>query len=192
MVMNEALERYRVHIIGALLSLLILAGAVIYLRHPTRQAIEIIEPSPSPIPTAAQVAVYVTGAVLSPGVYHLPEGSRIEEALQAAGGATVEADLNRVNLARRVHDEEHIYVPKVGEESPPVPSGSSSEGGPININTASTAELETLPGIGPTLAQRIVDYREAHGRFAAIKDVMNVQGVGEGLFNEIRDSITVG
>jgi competence protein ComEA len=190
--MNEVVERYRVHIIGALASLLILAGAVIYLRYPTPQALEIIEPSPSPIPTPAQVAVYVTGAVLSPGVYHLPEGSRIEEALQAAGGATVEADLNRVNLARRVHDEEHIYVPKVGEESPPVASGSSSEGGPININTASTAELETLPGIGPTLAQRIVDYREAHGPFAAIEDIIKVRGIGEGLFNEIRDLITVG
>jgi len=189
--MNEVLERYRVHIIGALFLLLILAGAVIYLRRPTPQPIEIIEPSPSPIPTPAQLAVHVTGAVLNPGVYYLPEGSRIEEALQAAGGPTAEADLSRVNLAQRVHDEEQIYVPEVGEESPPMPSGSPSEGGPININTASAAGLETLPGIGPTLAQSIVDYREAHGPFAAIEDIKNVWGIGEGLFNEIRDLITV-
>lgn len=190
--MNEVLERYRVHIIGVLVSLLIVAGAVIYVRRPTPQAIEIIEPSPSPMATPAQLAVYVTGAVVSPGVYYLPEGSRIEEALQAAGGATADANLNRVNLARRVRDEDQIFVPKVGEESPLVPPGSYSEGGPININTASTAELEALPGIGPTLAQRIVDYREAHGPFAAIEDVTNVRGIGEGLFNEISDLICIG
>jgi competence protein ComEA len=190
--MNEVLERYRVHIIWALLLLLLLAGAAIYLRRPMPQPIQIIEPSPSPIPTPAQLAVYVTGAVVNPGVYYLPEGSRVEEALQEAGGPTAEADLNRVNLAQRVHDEEQIYVPEVGEESPLVPLGSPSEGGPININTASVAELEALPGIGPTLAQCVVDYREAQGPFAAIEDIMNVQGIGEGLFNEIRDLITVG
>ena len=190
--MSEVLERYRVHIVGALFCLLLLAGAVIFVRRPTPQAIEIIEPSPSPIPTPAQLAVYVTGAVVDPGVYHLPEGSRIEEVLQAAGGATAEADLDRVNLARKVHDEEQIYVPQVGEESPPAPLGSMSEGGPININTASAAQLETLPGIGPILAQRIVDHRGAQGPFTAVEDIMKVQGIGEALFNEIRDLITGG
>jgi competence protein ComEA len=190
--MNEVLERYRIHIMGALVSLLILAGAVIYLRRPTPQPIEIVEPSPSPIPTPAQLAVYVTGAVVNPGVYHLPEGSRIEEALQAAGGPTAEADLNRINLALRVHDEQQVYVPQIGEENLPAPPGSPSGGGLVNINAAGAAELETLSGIGPTLAQRIIDYREAHGPFAAIEDIMNVQGIGEGLFSEIRDLITVG
>jgi competence protein ComEA len=190
--MNEALERYRIHIIGVLVSLLVLAGVVMYMRRPTPQPIEIVEPSPSPIPTPVQIAVYITGAVVNPGVHYLPEGSRIEEALQAAGGPTAEADLNRINLARRVHDEEQIYVPQVGEENPLAPSGGPSGGSLININTATPAEMETLPGIGPTLAQRIVDYREAHGPFVAIEDVMNVQGIGEGLFSEIRDLITVG
>ena len=190
--MNEVLERYRIHIMGALVSLLILAGAVIYLRRPTPQPIEIVEPSPSPIPTPGQLAAYITGAVVNPGVYYLPEGSRAEEALQAAGGPTAEADLDRINLARRVHDEEQIYVPRIGEENLPVPSGDPSGGSLININTASAAEMEALPGIGPTLAQRIIEYREDHGPFAAIEDVMNVHGVGEGLFSEIRDLITVG
>jgi competence protein ComEA len=190
--MNEVLERYRLPIVGALGSLLVIAGAVVYAGRPTPQPIEIVEPSPSATPPPVQLAVYVSGAVVNPGVYYLPEGSRIEEALQAAGGATAEADMNRINLARRVRDEEQVYVPEVGEESPPVPSGGPSEGGLIDINTAGATELETLPGIGPTLAQRIIDYREAHGPFAAIEDLMAVHGIGEGLFNEVRDLITVG
>jgi competence protein ComEA len=189
--MSEGLERYRVHIVGVLTSLLVLAGVVIYVRRPTPQPIEIIDPPPSPVSTPSPLAVYITGAVVAPGVYYLPEGSRVEEALLAAGGATAEADLDRVNLARRLHDEEQVYVPEVGEENPLAPSGSVSGEGPININAASAAELETLPGIGPTLAQRMVEYREAHGPFGAIEDTMNVRGIGEGLFSDIRELITV-
>lgn len=189
--MNEALERYRVHIIAVLFVLLLMAGVVIYVRRPTPQLIEIIEPSPTSVPTPVQLAVYVTGAVVSPGVYYLPEGSRMEQALQAAGGAAADADLNRVNLAQKLRDEQQVYVPKMGEENPPVPS-SSAGGGLININSASAAELETLPGIGPTLAQCIVDHREANGPFAAIEDIMDVRGIGEGVFEGIRDLVTVG
>lgn len=189
--MTQAVERYRVPIVGALLMLLCLAVVVIYVRRPASHAIEIIEPSSSAIPTPGQLAVYVTGAVVEPGVWYLPEGSRVEDALLAAGGAKPEADLNRVNLARRVHDEEQVYVPELGEETLPVAPMASSEDGLININAASAAELETLTGIGPTLAQRIVEYREAHGPFAAIDDIMGVRGIGEGLFDEIKDLITV-
>ncbi|NIN64583.1 MAG: hypothetical protein GTO63_07740 [Anaerolineae bacterium] len=190
--MNELLERYRLPIVGTLSLLLLGAMGVIFLRRPTPRPIEIIEPSPTPEPTPAQVAVYVTGAVVKPGVYYLPEDSRVEDALQAAGGPAADADLNRVNLAQRVHDEDQVYVPEVGEESPPVPSGSTSSGGLVNINTASASELETLPGIGPTLAQCIIDHREAQGPFASIEDIMDVRGIGEGLFGEIWDLITVG
>ena len=135
------------------------------------------------------------GAVMNPGVYFLPQGSRVEDALEAAGGPTEEADLVRVNLAKRVYDEEQIYVPRLGEENPPLPppSGSpgSQAGGKININTATAAELDNLPGIGPVLSQRIVDYRKANGPFAAIEDIKNVQGIGEVTFEEIRESIFV-
>lgn len=189
--MNELLERYRLPIVGTLSLLLLAATGVIFLRRPTPQPIEIVEPSPTLEPTPDQVAVYVTGAVVKPGVYYLPEGSRIEDAMEAAGGAAAEADLNRVNLAQMVHDEDQIYVPEVGEESPPVPSGSTSSGDLVNINTANSNELETLPGIGPTLAQRIIDHREAHGPFASIEDIMDVRGIGEGLFGEIWDLITL-
>jgi len=189
--MTELLERYRVHIVAALAALLLVAAAVIFLRRPTPQPIEIVEPSPTLEPTPAQVAVYVTGSVVNPGVYYLPEGSRVEDAVHAAGGPAAEADLNRVNLAQRVHDGEQIYVPEMGEENLPVPSGSTSGGSLININTASASELETLPGIGPTLAQSVIEHREAHGPFATIEEIMDVRGIGEGLFDEMRDLITV-
>ncbi len=190
--MTEALERYRVYIVGALLALLLLAAVVTYVRRPASQPIEVIDASPSSRPTPQQLAVYVTGAVVEPGVWYVPDGSRVVDAVETAGGARPEADLNRINLARRVHDEEQIHVPAVGEEYSPASPESAAGGGLINVNSAGVTELGTLPGIGPALSQRIVDYRQANGPFATIEDLKAVRGIGEGLFNEIRDLITVG
>jgi len=188
-------ERYGAYISLILLLLILLGGALFYLRWPRPSPIEIIEPTPAPASTSAEIGVYVVGAVMKPGVYFLPQGSRVADALEAAGGPTDEADLVRVNLAKRVYDEEQIYVPRLGEENPPLPppSGSpgSQAGGKININTATTAELDTLPGIGPVLAQRIVDYRKANGPFAAIEDIKNVRGIGDATFEEIEELIFV-
>jgi len=188
-------ERYGGYISLILLLVILLGGALFYLRWPRPSPIEIIEPTSAPASTPGEIGVYVVGAVLNPGVYFLPQGSRVEDALEAAGGPTDEADLVRVNLAKRVYDEEQIYVPRLGEENPPLPppSGSpgSQAGGKININTATVAELDTLPGIGPVLSQRIVDYRKANGPFAAIEDIKNVQGIGEATFEEIKELIFV-
>jgi len=188
-------ERYGGYISLILLLLILLGGALFYLRWPRTPPIEIIEPTPSSVSTSGEVGVYVVGAVMNPGVYFLPQGSRVADALEAAGGPTEEADLERVNLAKRVYDEEQVYVPRLGGENPPLPppSGSSSSqaGGKININTATAAELESLPGIGPVLAQRVVDYREANGPFATIEDIKNVSGIGEGIFAEIKELIFV-
>jgi competence protein ComEA len=189
--MTQVLERYRTPILAALVLLLAGAAAVIYFRRPAYEPIEIVDGPSSSDAAPAELAVYVTGAVFEPGVCYLPQGSRVEQALQAAGGPKPEADLDRVNLARRVRDEEQIYVPAVGEESVPAQPGSSSGGDLINLNTATPAELETLPGVGPALAQRIVEHREAQGPFATIEDITAVRGIGEGLFDEIRDLITV-
>jgi len=189
--MSTTLERYRVAIVGALALLLVTAGLFIYLRRPTPQPIEIVEPPPTPVPSPVLVAVYVTGAVQEPGVYYLPEESRVQDALEAAGGAMGEADLDRVNLAKRVHDEDKVYFPKVGEEHLPVTSTGDSGSGLININSASAGALEDLPGIGPTLAQCIIDYREAHGPFATIEEIMDVRGIGQGVFADIEELITV-
>ncbi|MFQ6001829.1 MAG: helix-hairpin-helix domain-containing protein [Anaerolineae bacterium] len=185
-------ERYGGYISLILLLFILLGGVLLYLRWPRPTPIEIIEPTPAPTSTPAEIGVYVVGAVRNPGVYFLPPGSRVTDALEAAGGPTDEADLARVNLAKRVYDEEQIYVPQVGEENPPLPLSTGGQaGGKININTATAAELETLPGIGPVLAQRIVDYRETNGPFAAIEDIKNVRGIGEVTFADIEDLITV-
>jgi competence protein ComEA len=185
--MAAALERYRVAIVVTLFLLLATAGVVIYLRRPVAQAIEIVETSRSPLAESAQLAVYVSGAVVNPGVYYLPEQSRVQDALHAAGGPTVDADLDRVNLAQRLHDEDHIYFPTQGEEKVPLTNTTGSAGALI-----SAAELEALPGIGPTLAQGIVEYREGHGPFATIEEITDVQGIGQGIFEDIRSLITVG
>ncbi len=194
---NEAhgWERYGGYISLILILAILLGGALFYLRWPRPTPIEIIEPTPDPASTPGEIGVHVVGAVVNPGVYFLRQGSRVEDALEAAGGPTEEADLVRVNLAKRVYDEEQIYVPRLGEENPPLSPPSTSSGGQvggkININTATAAELDTLPGIGPVLAQRIIDYRKANGPFAAIEDIKNVQGIGEGIFEEIKELIFV-
>ncbi len=188
-------ERYGGYISLLLLLLIVLGGVLFYLRFPRPSPIEISEPTPSPASTPGEIGIYVVGAVMNPGVYFLPQGSRVEDALEDAGGASEEADLARVNLAKRVYDEEQIYVPQLGEENPPLPlpSGSSGSqaGGKININAATAVELEALPGIGPVLSQRIVDYREANGPFATIEDIKNVRGIGEVTFEGIKELIFV-
>jgi len=157
------------------------------------------EPSPAATPTPTMLAVYVSGAVRKAGVYRLAEGSRVDDALRAAGGPAADADIVRVNLAARLADEQQIYVPAQGEAAAPVPlvSGGGSEpaaaagDGTININTAGVAELDTLPRIGPATAQRIIDYRTANGPFAAIEDLQNVKGIGSATFSDLQDKISV-
>ncbi|MGD8474934.1 MAG: ComEA family DNA-binding protein [Anaerolineae bacterium] len=168
--------------------------------------IQVLKPSPQPVilstatPTPAQLAtptpytlhVYVTGAIQRPDVYLLPEGSIVKDAVEAAGGATEEADLERINLALPVTDGQQVHVPRIGEDSSPVqpPSGQPATSR-VNINTADAATLESLPGIGPALAQRIVEYRQAHGPFERIEDVMDVSGIGTATFEGIQDLLVV-
>jgi competence protein ComEA len=136
--------------------------------------------------------VYVSGAVQQPDVYPLPLDSIVKDAIMAAGGATGDADLDRINLALPVADGQHVYVPRLGEENSPVQplSRQPASGGKVNINTADSAALDSLPGIGPALAQRIIDYRQEHGPFARLEDLMEVSGIGPGTFEKLRDLIT--
>jgi len=201
--MADWLERYRGYILIVLLNLVVLGGMFFFLRRPEPKPIFILTPEPTatplPTPTPRPLCVYVSGAVAHPNVYELLSGSIVKDAIEAAGGPTDEADLNSINLARRVHDEEQIYVPREGEESPPVspPSGSSlplsssQGGGKVNINTATAAELDTLPGVGPSIAQRIIDYRTTNGPFKSIEDIKDVRGIGDATFEEMKDKITV-
>jgi competence protein ComEA len=132
--------------------------------------------------------------VVLPDVYTLPHGSIVKDALVAAGGAADDADLDRINLAAALAEGQHVYVPHQGEDLPPieVPARGASSGadGLVNINTADAAQLETLPGIGPSLAGRIIAYREANGPFASVDDITQVSGIGPATLEEIRDLIT--
>jgi competence protein ComEA len=154
------------------------------------------------------VVVHVSGAVTSGGLVTLPAGARVGDAIEAAGGATVDADPARVNLARPLQDGEHVHLPRQGEEPPPgwdagpVTDGSTQApegpGGPgdgagerVDLNRASTAELETLPGIGPAKAAAIVRHREQHGPFREPGDLRAVSGIGEKTFQQLADLVTV-
>jgi competence protein ComEA len=154
-------------------------------------------PTPAP-PTTAVLFVHVTGAVRAPGVYELPPGQRVADAIDAAGGALANADPNALNLAAPLADGDRIAVPAVGEASTPSghshaasatdPAGSA---GPVDVNTATTAELEALPGIGPATAAAIVEHREHVGPFATVDDLDAVPGIGKAKLDAIRDLVTV-
>lgn len=147
---------------------------------------------------AAAVTVHVSGAVSRPGLVTLPAGGRVGDAVLAAGGLTAEADTARVNLARALADGEHVHLPRVGEELPePIaPVGGAASGaageatgstgdGPLDLNRASAAELEELPGIGPSRAAAIVEHRERNGPFAVPGDLRGVPGIGEATFQTL-------
>lgn len=147
---------------------------------------EQVEESTEHTEAAEQIFVYVCGAVNQEGVYELPSGSRVYEAIERAGGFREDADKSNVNQAEVLEDEARIYVPVIGEE---VQEGANQDG-KININKASKEELMTLPGVGASRAESIIQYREEHGDFRQIEDIMQVSGIKEGLFEKIKDRIT--
>jgi len=132
-----------------------------------------------------KIKVYVCGQVARPGVYDVSPGSRVSDLLELAGGATSEAALESVNLARKVSDEEKIYIPSSKETE------ESMAGVLVNINAAGQQALESLPGIGPATAKNIIDYREFNGPFKNIEEIQKVGGIGEKKFQAIKDLISV-
>ena len=184
-------------IIGILVGLLFAGGIYASTRTPRGESIE-LRPAPTPEP----IRIHVAGAVVRPGVYDLDEDSRVDDAVEAAGGFLAEADKNVLNLAARLEDGERLDIPYVAGFVPDEEQGFVviSEGTPsplagdglVNINTASIEELDKLPGIGQTTATRIIDYRTANGPFASIEDIIKVPGIGPAAFEELKDLITVG
>ena len=149
-------------------------------------------PSPSPSASAgehADVVVYVSGAVASPGVLTLPASSRVIDAITAAGGATPEADLESINLARILVDGEQIRVAVVGDSPPASSEAGTTAGACVRLATATEAELQTLPGIGPALAQRIISYRATHPRLSTVEELDDVPGIGPSLIEKIRTGV---
>lgn len=160
-----------------------------------------LAPTSSPAVTAtraSRVAVHVVGQVRHPGVVDLPAGARVQQALAAAGGALPAADLARVNLARFVVDGEQVVVPRPGEAAAlvagPVAPGSGGTGtaiAPVDLNAAGAADLDALPGVGPVLARRILDWRSQHGRFSSVDELGEVSGIGEAVLSRLRPLVRV-
>lgn len=180
---------------------LLLAGAAMLLwRAPTPIAFELQPPpatfTPAPTPTPAPWQIEVTGAVLAPGVFTLPAQARVADAIAAAGGLAADADAATLNLARLLQDGEKLAVP-VSQPAAALPitatrsNDLAAPAAPINLNTASAAELEALPAIGPVTAQAIVDYRTANGPFTSVDALDQVKGIGAATLDKLRDFVTV-
>lgn len=182
----------------------VLAGTLVFVsRAPAGEPI-ILQPAP----TQAPIAVHVVGAVPRPGLYVFPEGARVQDAVDAAGGLLADANDTALNLAAPLEDGQQLDVPYnngtepdqtastvdlpgAEEETQDESSSENSDAELVNLNTATLEELDSLPGIGPTTAQKILDYREANGPFSTIEEIMDVSGIGPSTFEDIKDLITV-
>lgn len=190
----------------ALVAVVVLGGAAV-LAWQARPRPEVVAPvvsaSEQPEPAAAEsvpaaVVVAVTGKVHRPGLVRLPAGARVADAIDAAGGALPGTDLSLVNLARKVSDGELIAIgvavpPGVGSGDVPGGGGPApgAPGGKVNLNTATQAELEALPGVGPVLAQRILHYRQRQGGFRSTSELRRVEGIGDARYEQLKDLVTV-
>ena len=152
-------------------------------------------------PAGGDLTVHVAGAVVKPGVIELPDGARVIDAVEAAGGGLPEADLDRMNLAAKLVDGQRVLVQRVGDPAAPAEpaptgeTGSGETGGataePVNLNTATQAQLETLPGIGPTLAEAIIAERDRRGGFRSVNELRDVRGIGDKRFADLEGLVTV-
>lgn len=142
---------------------------------------------------ARTVVVHVVGAVRRPGLYELPEGSRVDDAIRKAGGARGRADLGLVNLAAPVADGQQILVPRQASPgAPPIEAGASqAPSGPVSLNSATLEQLDELPGIGPVTAEKILAYREEHGAFQSVDELDAVPGIGPARLEELRQLVTL-
>lgn len=177
------------------LSAIVVATSTFFVVRGTSQEIEVVEPELTVSESAAEVTVDVAGAVTNPGVYSLPINSRVIDALKAAGDAIKGADLSDINLARVIKDGEQVYIysPQKGGSSVRVlpQRVKAKQSGPIALNRASAKELESLDGIGPVLAARIVAYRKVNGPFLNIEDLLKVSGIGTAKFGQFKEKLRV-
>ncbi|MDT3331473.1 ComEA family DNA-binding protein [Microbacterium aquilitoris] len=182
--------------IGAAVVLVVVVAAVTIaigiVRTGAESAVETVPEVVSETVAPASVYVHVSGQVREPGLYRLDQGARVVDAVAAAGGFSEKASRDGVNLARPVSDGEQLLIPGEGEEGTDAGASAAPEGdGRVNLNTADVAALDTLPRIGPSIAQRILDWREENGRFTSVDDLMAVPGIGEKMLESLRDLVTV-
>ena len=204
--MGTWLDRNRGWIFGLITVIAVIFAAIFIWQRPSQDPIEIIPPptlTSTPVAATATpslLRVYVTGAVIKTDVYYLEPGSIVKDAVLAAGGLAPHAAEEGVNLAEELRDQQHIHVPAEGETNPPPPiqdgvnpnrPAISQPGDTINLNTATPANLQQLPGIGPVLSQRIIDYRESVGGFTTKEQLKEVDGIGEAIFRNIEPLVTV-
>jgi competence protein ComEA len=193
-VIGDWVNRHRAVLAAGILGAVAVSVAALVLSRPSAPQILIQQPSsrpPGSPPVPALIVVHLSGEILSPGVYQLPLGARVDDAVRAAGGVTAEGDVNRLNLAARLADGQHLVVPRRTEQvTVNLAASPSPMPGRINVNTATVAELDGLPGIGPVTAQRIVAYRQQHGPFTRIDELRDAKLVNQGTLEKIKDLIT--
>lgn len=188
---RELIDKFKIPFALSLVGIVLIVGGSLFSKN---------QPKSFPKESIVQdktIQVDVSGAVNNPGVYSLPEGSRVEDAVRAAGSVSLDANQEYVskslNLAQKISDGSKIYIPSEGELAPVgagqggVVSGASTIAGPININTGTQAELESLPGIGPVTASKIINSRP----YSSVEDLLNQKVVGKAVFEKIKDSIVV-
>jgi competence protein ComEA len=187
------LARRRLLVGALLLAVVLLVGGRHVLRAGTaRPPEQVTAVAPLRADAAPKLVVHVVGAVRRPGLYRLPQRSRIADAVGRAGGAKRSADLSVVNLAAPLSDGMQVVVPRrapaagAGAPSPPAGTGSAPQG-PVHLNTASLEELDALPGVGPVTAQKILDYREKHGAFASLDELDAIPGIGPARLEQLRE-----
>ena len=177
------------------LSAIVVATSAFFVVRGTSQEIEVVAPELTMVESVAQVTVDVAGAVTKPGVYSLPINSRVIDAIKAAGDTVKGADVSDINLARIIKDGEQVYIYPPGKAGSSVRTSpqriKARTSGPIALNRASTKELETLDGIGPVLAARIVAYRSQNGPFLTVEDLLKVSGIGSAKFAQFKDKLRV-
>lgn len=194
--MPDSGTRIQIAVVVAVMVLAVIGGVWYGGRAPDAVPVDVVAPIGEAdvsdvfeAPGLESVTVHVAGAVLRPGLVSVPTPARIADAIAAAGGAAALADLGAMNLAAVVADGDRIHVPEKGD--PPVPSGEESASGEVDLNRATVAELQALPGVGPVIAARIVAHRTDNGPFAAVEDLLDVPGIGEARLAELRPAVRI-
>jgi competence protein ComEA len=197
--LDERSEKYQVAAVLVMVFIAVVGAFVWLARSPGEEALVVNTPVPGLNETSEtagpEIKVYVTGAVLRPGVYDLPASARVEDATLMAGGLSIDANRELINLAALLSDGQHLHIPYLSASLPDPalasPSSNQGQDGLVNINAASAADLEKLPRIGPVTAEKIITYREEHGPFGTIEQLRDQKLVREADFEDIKNLITV-